>query len=241
MKLMEDEVKRGGLVQVCKLWTITHDVGLGIFAWEHAIPSLPVCCGPNHANGGNIDSGVFLHAVGKSNDHETGEVYSHNYLMHKVWEVGAKKRGEKTPNMTAFIQYELEEGKKAFLPPYPTAGFENSLFFRKVQFSEVMAKQIPDEQLKTLSNMPIRRTSYGPGECQKEMKFHLEWRAKSAFPLNPIPAAMNKQKDANYQRTKDASHEPKMCAQYLEAIANTPIKLADLSLPALDDLIRLRD
>lgn len=69
--------------------------------------------------------------------------------------------------MTAFIQYEFNEGVQAYLPPYPTAGFENSLFFRKLQFSEVMAKQIPDEQLKTLPNMPIRRSSYGPGECQK--------------------------------------------------------------------------
>jgi len=35
------------------------------------------------------------------------------------------------------------------------------------------------------------------------------------------------------------SHEPKMCAEYLDAIANSPIHLQDLeNLPALDDLVR---
>ncbi len=94
-------------------------------------------------------------------------MYSHDYVQHRIWQIGANTRGETVPNMTAYIQHEFEEGVKAYLPPYPTAGFENSLFFRKVQFSEVMAKQIPEEQLKTLSKMPIRRSSYGPGECQK--------------------------------------------------------------------------
>ena len=40
--------------------------------------------------------------------------------------------------MTAYIQHEFEEGVKAYLPPYPTAGFENSLFILKVTKS-VMA------------------------------------------------------------------------------------------------------
>ena len=68
MRVMAEEVKKGGLIQACKLWTITHDVGLGIFVWEHAIPSLPVCCGPTHPDEGNLPGGIFYHAIGKGSD-----------------------------------------------------------------------------------------------------------------------------------------------------------------------------
>ena len=244
MKVMEEEVRRGGLIEACRLWQITHDVGLGIFVWEHSIPSLPACCGPTHADEGNLDRGIFYHAVGKNSD-PSGKVYSHDYIQHRIWKLGADARGEQQPNLTAFIQHEFEEGRKAYLPSYPSAGFENSLFYRKVQFSEMVARQIPEEQLKQLSNVPIRRTSYGPGECVKEMQFHLQWRTSTTegakYPLTTVSGQLARAKDANYQRVKVPYElEPKMCAEYLEAIANTPIHLSNLSLPALENLIRHR-
>ena len=41
MRKMEEYVKNNELVNVCKIWDTTHDVGLGIFVWEMAIPFLP--------------------------------------------------------------------------------------------------------------------------------------------------------------------------------------------------------
>jgi len=109
----------------------------------------------------------------------------------------------------------------------------------QVQLSEVMAKQIPDEQLQTLSHIPLRRTDYAPGDCQKEMQFHLQWRAQSRYPLKKVTGASAANKDANHHRVKDSVHEPMMCAEYLQAVANSPISLANLTgLPPLKDLIR---
>ena len=41
MRKMEEYVKNNELINVCKIWDTTHDVGLGIFVWELAIPFLP--------------------------------------------------------------------------------------------------------------------------------------------------------------------------------------------------------
>jgi len=133
MKVMEEEVRRGGLVQTCRLWSITHDVGLGIFVWYHTIPSLAMCCGPTHPHEDNLQKGIFYHAIGKSKAPD-GEYYSHDYMQHRVWQLGAAQRHETAPNMTAFAAYEFQQGVEAYNPPYPSAGFENSLFYRKVLY-----------------------------------------------------------------------------------------------------------
>ena len=41
MLKMADYVQKNELINVCRIWDTTHDVGLGIFVWEMAIPFLP--------------------------------------------------------------------------------------------------------------------------------------------------------------------------------------------------------
>jgi len=53
-------------------------------------------------------------------------------MQHRVWQLGAVQRHETTPNLTAFAAFEFQQGVQAYSPPYPSAGFENSLFYRKV-------------------------------------------------------------------------------------------------------------
>jgi hypothetical protein len=104
-----------------------------------------------------------------------------------------------------------------------------------------MAKQIPEIQLKNLSlNLPIRRTSYGKGACDIEMKFHLKWRSKLSdkYPLVEIDQSRKDTKEGDFAQVGGIIHEPKMCAEYLEAIMNEPVHLTDLNLPPIDDLER---
>lgn len=247
MRLMEIEVKKRGLIHTCELWHTTHDVGLGIFSWEMSIPHLPVCCGPAVMTEQNMPIGTYFHHVGTSRtkDQQGNTVYQNN-AMHLIWEYGAKLRGETEPNQQAWIEFERSEGLKQFIPSYPEAGFENSLFYRKVQFTQTVANQMQIDQLKNLSNFPLRRTDFKLADCQDEMDFHLQWRLEHSdeFPLNKDVHA-NKEEDKYshdyiFHLTNHGPNEVKMCAKYLESIQNHPVHLSDFEkqLPALDDLER---
>ena len=238
MRVMEEEVRAGGLQQLCKMWGCTHDVGLGIFVWEHAIQSLPICCSRESPQDAKLDAATYYHAIGKARS-TTGHIWSFNYLMHRIWELGAKERGETEPNWQTFVEWEYEQGRRAFVKPYPNGGFENSLYFRKVEFSEMIAKQMSEEQLAAhQGKLPLRRTSYDWDDCGKEMAFHMKWRKEHAaeFPLDALDQAdetdwekVNRGKVSNY---------PKMCMEYVDAVANVPIHLSDMELPDLEDLER---
>ena len=218
-------------------------MGLGIFAWEHSLTDLPVCCGPGEFDPRNAEEGTYFHAVGRRKD-STGVINFANDILEKTWAFEAKKRNEVVPNQHAFILSEHQLGLNQHIDETPMGGFENSLFYRKVQFSEAMSKQIPQKQLSTLKGFPIRRTDFGKQDCQAEMKFHYEWREKSEFPLAEVTMqTVGNSKDRlvnefHYWRTAFYKHEPKMCASYLEAVANSPVHLSDLQLPPLDDLTR---
>ena len=238
MRVMEEEVRADGLQQLCKLWECTHDVGLGIFVWEHAIQSLPICCGRRPPTDYGIAEASYYHAVAKSKSHSTGHIWSFNYLMHRVWELGAKARGETEPNWKTFVEWEYDQGRRAFVKPYPNGGFENSLYYRKVGFSEMIAKQMSEGQLAAYQGkLPLRRTLYDWTDCGKDLSFHVKWREEQAaeFPLDttnqtqPLWDKVNRALVSNY---------PKMCMKYLEAVANTPISLSDMELPDLDVLER---
>lgn len=106
-----------------------------------------------------------------------------------------------------------------------------------MQLSEVFAKQIPEHQMKKVKDFPLRRSAYSKGDCNVEMAFHIDWRNKSTkFPLKQTT---DEGKKRNATRVDGSTHEPLMCAEYLEAVANAPIHLSDLPpLPPLEDLER---
>lgn len=207
---------------------------------------------------------MFYHAVGKQKGLDGKLVYQ-NDMMQSIWDYGVEKRIKAShnnsnndstistsaipPDAKIFQEFEYQEGLDQFVPSFPIAGFENSLFYRKVQFSEAIADQIPEHQLKTINSQlkppqsfPIHRTSYGPNDCQAEMDFHIQWRQQSIeFPLNNVTFNPDIPNDYDFWRIANSPHHPKMCAQYLEAVMNTPIHLNDLpGLPPLDDLERRR-
>ena len=241
MRVMEEEVRADGLQQLCKRWDCTHDVGLGIFVWEHSIQDLPICCGCQAPSDDRLPLATFYHAVAKptSKSQSSGHIFSFNYLMHRIWELGANERNENEPNWKTFVEWEYEQGRKAFVKPYPNGGFENSLYFRKAEFSEMIAKQMSEEQLAAYQGkLPLRRTSYDWDDCGKEMAFHMKWRKEHAaeFPLDDSDRVdetdwekVNRGKVSNY---------PKMCMEYVDAVANVPIHLSDMELPDLEVLER---
>ena len=179
---------------------------------------------------------MYFHAIGK-NKNGHGGYWSHDYILHRTWEHGAQQRGETIPNRTAYVEYEFNEGVKAFIRPFPQAGFENSLYYRKVQLSEVFAKQIPEHQLDKVKGFPLRRSAYSKLDCETEMSFHIDWRSKSS--KYPLQQTGEQGKRRNASLVEGSNHEPLMCAEYLEAVANAPIHLKDLPpLPPLEDLER---
>ena len=218
MRVMEEEVRADGLQQLCKLWKSTHDVGLGIFVWEHAIQNLPICCGSGDINEISLEDYTYYHHVAKTTAN-AGNVWSYNYLMHRIWELGAEARGETEPNWKTFVEWEYEQGRKAFVKPYPNGGFENSLYFRKVEFSEMIAKQMSEEQLVAYQGrLPLRRTSYDWNDCGKEMAFHIKWRKEHAaeFPLDD--SGQTDETDWDKVNRGKVSNFPKMCMPYSSGV-----------------------
>ena len=202
-----------------------------------------VCCGVHEFEEDKLDEGVFFHSAGKQKD-KNGQLILQNDIMQTIWEHSVKvTKGNVTiaiPNPKTFQSFEYEEGAKNFQPPVPLAGFENSLFYRKIQFSEALASQISENQLKVIKNLPIRRSWFSKKDCRTELDFHLQWRRSSKeFPLNPAEFDPSNPNDYTWWTIKDSSHYPKMCAQYLEAVMNTHITIKDLNLSiSLDDLER---
>ena len=182
----------------------------------------------------DIPGGVFYHHVGKVKNRK-GELIFHNDVLQTIWEYSiTSSKGDITkaiPDPKAFQSFDYHEGVKQYKPSVPVAGYENSLHYRKVQFSEALASQIPEHQLKTMKNFPIRRTWYNKKDCEADLAFHLQWRNSSKeFPLNPAKLDPGNQKDYTWWTIRDTPHYPKMCALYLESIMNTPITLKDLNL-----------
>lgn len=182
----------------------------------------------------NIADGVFYHAVGKQKDEDDNMIYQ-NDMMQTIWEFSVQGIKNSTKNYKTFQLFEYNEGVRQYQPSVPIAGFENSLFYRKVQLSEALASQIPEHQLKNnLKNIPIKRTSFNKYDCQAEMDFHINWRNKSIeFPLTLTDTTTDHtHADFKWNMIKETSHYPKMCAMYLEEVMNAPINLKNLNISA---------
>lgn len=207
---------------------------MGIFVWEHSLTTLQMCCGANGYSDHTLDRAVWWHEMGRT---ERGRDLA-NVMLEKVWKHGATKRGETKPDLTKFIEYEYQDGLQHTFPPIADGGFINSLFYRKVQFSEALARQIPPHQLVNMTNFPLRKTEFSHADCNIEMDFHLKWRREHSdkYPLKDIKktaADENPRSDYLYRLVSNAPHLPKMCADYLEAVQNEPVHYSDL--PAVPD------
>jgi hypothetical protein len=160
----------------------------------------------------NVEGGTFFHHIGmeRSHDREGRTIYQ-NDAMQMIWEYGATRRGETEPNPHTWIEFERAEGVASFTESYPEAGFENSLFYRKQQFSEMMARQMPEHQLEKLTNFPLRRTDFKPADCQAEMAFHVKWRESTQeFPLKEVQVGDEKDRygqDRMYQLMSRTSND----------------------------------
>lgn len=229
---------------------IFKDVGLGFFAWLFSPEIITMCCGASGMDGGNMERGTFFHEMGRL---ERGRDHA-NVMLQKIWKMGADKRGETVPDPTAFMDYEYKEGLNESIERVPNGGFINSIYYRKIQASINIAKQMSTHQLQTLTNFPLRKSDFSTADCNTEMDFYYNWRLQNQdkYPLNPVSSLakeeMQDTKDKNRQKlgfsrafSDQVSHlqnHPKICLEYYEAVANYPIKLSDFNLPSLDDLER---
>jgi len=201
-----------------------------------------MCCGAGglRDNDGSLEKSVWYHEMGRT---ERGRDLA-NVMLEKVWKYGAAKRGETKPDLTKFIEYEYQDGKEHYMPPIADGGFVNSLFYRKVQFTEALARQIPPHQLKNMSKFPLRKTDFTHADCDVEMAYHIKWRQEHSdkYPLNQFKMTeddLKPRNEVNYKLVKDPPHLPKMCAEYLEAVENEPLHFKDLpNIPDFETLER---
>jgi len=249
---MESEIRAGGLQRTCSLWKVTHDVGLGLFVWMHAIPQIPTCCGSGSNNEGDLHEGIYFHKAGQGHDNDNN-IMRHDDMFHKIWKKGAEERGEEKFNLSSFLHYEFQMGRKVF-PSHgimPGAGFKESLFYRSLVFRDMLASQLNPDLFEKYPNLPARVTDYTPRACTAEMDFHIKWRQEHDWPLRDMKpedykgqykASELDRLNGDRVRNPNIGNEPKMCLEYAEAVANYPVHLIDdLDLmPPLDEITRHR-
>lgn len=242
VKVMEAEVRLGGLQRTCRLWDVTHDVGLGLFVWEHSIPSLPSCCGARAFVERDLQDGIFFHKAGLGKD-ERGNPLSMHDIMDKIWAQdmasgqGRKSKDNNAVNLTQVNLREFAKGRSSFPPRgvLPSGGFKESLFYKTLVFRDVLAAQLSPQVLAKYPNsLPRRVTDYGPRACSREMDFHVAWRREHAaeFPLNEAVAVGKRDKTSQIERINSglvggSRDEIRMCLKYAEAVLNYPVGLND--------------
>ena len=121
MRVMEEEVRADGLQQLCKRWDCTHDVGLGIFVWEHAIQDLPICCGCQAPSDDRLSLGTFFYAVAKpdSKSQSSGHIFRVNYLMHRIWELGGQRARQERAQLADLRRVGVRAGQEGLRQALP--------------------------------------------------------------------------------------------------------------------------
>ena len=169
------------------------------------------------------DIGTQWHAIGKYKDN-ANEIVSFDYLTDKIWRIGAEKRKKEKnlatleePNYETYVKYEYEEGVKYFKPDsiFPNFGFENTYYYRKKKFAEIVTNQIADYQLNSLKGpLLLPRYMYSPHDCNIDMDLHYNWRKKSKYPLFvPKQVVTNLDEKRDYEVNYELKNLPAMCME----------------------------
>ena len=198
------------------------------------------------------DIGTQWHAIGKYKDNKD-TIVSFDYVADKVWRTGAEKRQKEKnlptleePNYETFVKHEYEEGVKYFKPDsiFPNFGFENTYYYRKKIFAEMVTNQISDYQLKSLKGpISLPRYMYSPHDCDIDMDLHYNWRKTSKYPLGKMDQPIkNMWEQRDHEVNRDVKNLPAMCMEYAEYVANLPVRLNDLDhFPGINNIVRNRN
>ena len=160
--------------------------------------------------------------------------------MHKLWVIAETKHKHANMTVGEFLQHEFDDGRASFSlhTIMPNAGFQSSLFFRQMQFNNLIRNRISPFHLSNVTSIPaaLLVTDYTPTLCTEDMEYHKQWR-KSNSDKWPLHIVTNKDMVGNYKGdrldrinsdavNKDTINAPEMCLEYAEFVSNSKISFS---------------
>jgi hypothetical protein len=223
----EETLAKGGLVSVCARWGVTHDIGLGLYAWMHSTEVVDIRMG--YYNGysttgeGYEDNAVLWHKP-------FGNGMKYDRLFEVIW-----KRGNM--NETAvFSSEKYDENEKMMGTRYheknhmfPNGGFKNTVFYRNMTYRNAILTQLHESQQGNFKTQTI--LDYVPTDCTADRDLFLDWKRKR----NPgVEVKIYDSDEAHGLNT----NIPKECLEYSKFINNLPVALPEEDQLPLENLIR---
>lgn len=195
------------LISVCKLWDITHDVGLGIYTWIHGFNGILI---PDLKS----DKSAIWHKVDMP----------YNKKFENLWSIISNS---KNFNISLYVDYEKKEGLIAMhkYPLYKVNGKYNTIKYRRGQVRNELINQIQLNNnlvIKDIYNM----ASYSYMDCKEDYDIFNNWKDNDG---NKI---YNEWKNTNHEYNKIL-----MCFEYSKYISNIKVDDKYLNVPNINNLI----
>ena len=220
LKLLKSSLLNNELVDVCSLWQITHDVGVGVYVWLKGFIGIPIL------HDSSIKQ-VLWHKPHRAYDK----------LFDEIWN-DINPSQNNSFDMIKYLQYELNIGQEYsdLYPIYQLFHIHNTLLYRRIQLRNELLKEIYNikQRKKFQSNQNFNIIKYSSPNCYEDSQLFDHWKQNIYIP------SLQSFKD-NYL-TIMKNYEPKLCFEYSLYIANYPIPISQLGddLPSEINLLRNR-
>ena len=227
VRRFEETLAQGGLISVCARWGVTHDIGLGLYAWMHSTEVVDIKMGgyPGYSpNGAGYDDTVVLWHKGFSG----GILYDGLFeLIYKKGDLNAT---------TPFNADKYDENEKILGMRYheknhmfPNGGFKNTVFYRNLTYRNAILTQLHESQQGNFKPKTI--LDYVPDDCTADRDLFLNWKRKR----NPGKEVKIYVDDEAHGLTTNI---PKECLEYSKYINNLHVALPEEDQLPIEDLIR---
>lgn len=203
LKQLKTSIESDELVSVCHLWSLTHDVGLGMYMWMKGL------------------DGILIHednSMDKNIWHKTQMPYDE--LFQLLWNRITGK-DDQPFNIDEYLSHEIAMGQDYVRKKRPFTklnGIYNTLLYRRNQVRESLLHQshILNEAIRNQIISEYEDTiDYHHKHCNEDNDLFQAWQSGYGYSLG---------KDGSKE------YEPSVCLQYAEYIANYPITSAALGI-----------
>ena len=210
---------------VCRRWDVTHDIGLGLYAWMHSIDVVDVEMGGWYAPDGEgyEETAVLWHKG-------FGRGMKYDKLFELIWKEGDLKAT--TPfNLDQYIENESILGMRYHEKNhmFPNGGFKNTVFYRNMMYRQAIISQLHESQRGNFR--PQSALDYIPENCTADRDLFLEWKRKR----NPGKEIRIYYDDECHGANTNI---PKECLEYSKYINNLHVSLPEEDLLPIDELVR---
>ena len=212
LRKLELSMARQDLMSVCKRWDTTHDVGLGIYTWMHAIPAIRLL------QGGNKYPGNALNVLWHKPKQKLDEIFM------SIWKIDRKEEDKNSSfDLDDFITRERLMGRRYVreigATAFPISYSRNTLFYRKLVYNTAVGLQLQESQRP--KSLVMDMTEYGPKNCTEDFALFNKWKE-------------------DYTRGNDTKslNEPQMCLDYSMFVSSLTVPINTAEFPSSADLKR---